>query len=107
MAKLTRKNLMVDAEAIRQLAHERGTSESEAVRNAVAHQLAWQGMAKAITELHELGAAVREVAYQDVAWRMIFALSVRAGRYDVVAARGAGLQGIGGNYRVGLEVDFD
>ena len=53
------------------------------------------------------GAAVREVAYQDVAWRMIFALSVRAGRYDVVAARGAGLQGIGGNYRVGLEVDFD
>ena len=53
------------------------------------------------------GAAVREVAYQDAAWRFSFALGVRAGRYDVIAARGSGLQGIGGNYRVGLEVDFD
>lgn len=52
-------------------------------------------------------ACVRETAYGQADWRVIFALSVRAGRYDVIAARGSGLQGVGGNYRVGIEVDWD
>src|SRR4051794_19773590 len=39
-ASLTRKNLMVDAAATAALAHARGLSESEAVRQAVAEALA-------------------------------------------------------------------
>jgi hypothetical protein len=53
---LTRKNLMVDAEALRALARARGTSESEAVREAIAQALAWSGMAGALDELRRLGA---------------------------------------------------
>lgn len=56
MARLVRKNLMVDAEAIRGLARERGTSESEAVRDAVRVALARQGMVNALIALHEMGA---------------------------------------------------
>jgi hypothetical protein len=37
---------------------------------------------------------------------VIFAIGIRAGRYDVIAARGSGIHGLGANYRVGLEVDF-
>ncbi len=51
-----RKNLMVDAEAIAELARRRGTSESEAVRAAVAQALAWEGMADALEELGRMGA---------------------------------------------------
>jgi hypothetical protein len=47
---------MVDAEAIGELARRRGTSESEAVRDAVAQALAWEGMADALEELGRLGA---------------------------------------------------
>jgi hypothetical protein len=53
---LTRKNLMVDEDALRALAHARGTSESEAARDAIAHALAWSGMAYALDELRRLGA---------------------------------------------------
>ena len=56
MARLVRKNLMVDAEALRDLARERGTSESAAVRDAVAFALAAQEMVSALEELHEMGA---------------------------------------------------
>jgi hypothetical protein len=60
MAKLTRKNLMVDADAVRQLAAERGTSESQAVRDAVAAALrreVWgKQLMESIQELHDLGA---------------------------------------------------
>jgi hypothetical protein len=47
---------MVDAEAIRQLARERGTSESGAVRDAVAFALAAQDMVAALEGLHAVGA---------------------------------------------------
>jgi hypothetical protein len=40
MSRLVRKNLVVDPEPIRELARRRGTSESEAVRQAVAFVLA-------------------------------------------------------------------
>ena len=53
---LVRKNLMIDADALRALARARGTSESEAVRDAVAQALAWNGMADALEELRRLGA---------------------------------------------------
>jgi len=56
MARLVRKNLMVDPEALRELARERGTSESEAVRDAVAFALAAQEMVAALKGLHTLGA---------------------------------------------------
>ena len=53
MAKLMRKNLMVDGEKIRELARRRNTSESEAVRQAVDHALAAEEVMAAIRELHE------------------------------------------------------
>jgi hypothetical protein len=56
MARLVRKNLMVDAGALHSLARQRGTSESAAVRDAVANALAAQEMANALMELHEMGA---------------------------------------------------
>jgi len=56
MARLVRKNLMVDAESLRSLANERGTSESAAVRDAVTLALAANEMVSAIKGLHELGA---------------------------------------------------
>ena len=56
MARFVRKNLMVDAEAIHDLARERGTSESEAVRDAVAYALAGREMVSALKGLHEIGA---------------------------------------------------
>lgn len=56
MARWARKNLMVDPDAIRQLAQQRGTSESEAVREAVDVALATQEMVAALQGLHQLGA---------------------------------------------------
>jgi hypothetical protein len=53
---LVRKNLMVDAEAVRALARERGTSESEAVRDAVAFALASHEIVAALKGLHQVGA---------------------------------------------------
>ena len=56
MARLTRKNLMVDAAALRELARVRGTSESEAARDAVVFALAAQEMVAALQGLHEVDA---------------------------------------------------
>jgi hypothetical protein len=52
------------------------------------------------------GAVVRESEFGDNGWRAVLAVGIRAGQYDILAARGSGLRGIGANYRVGLEVDF-
>jgi mevalonate pyrophosphate decarboxylase len=53
--KYARKNLMVDDEKVKALAKAKGTSESEAVRDAVAFALAAEEIAAAIRELHDLG----------------------------------------------------
>jgi hypothetical protein len=55
MAGLTRKNLMVDAEQIRDLARQRGVSESQAVREAVDFALAAEEVMAAVRELHGRG----------------------------------------------------
>jgi hypothetical protein len=55
MSGLTRKNLMVDAAKVRDLARRRGTSESGAVRQAVDFALAAEEVMAAIRELHESG----------------------------------------------------
>jgi hypothetical protein len=55
MTGLTRKNLMVDADKVRELARQRGTTESQAVREAVDFALAAQEVMAAIRELHERG----------------------------------------------------
>lgn len=46
-----------------------------------------------------------ERAFGGDALRFVLAVGVRAGRYAVVAARGGGIEGVGANYRVGLDVD--
>jgi len=56
MGRIVRKNLMVDEDALRELAKERGTSESQAVRYAVDRALGAQEMLAALKELHDLGA---------------------------------------------------
>jgi hypothetical protein len=55
VSRLVRKNLVVDAEKVRELARQRGTSESEAVRQAVDHALAAEDVMAAIRELHARG----------------------------------------------------
>lgn len=55
MAGLTRKNLMVDADKVRDLAQQRGTSESQAVREAVDFALVAEEVMAAIRDLHEQG----------------------------------------------------
>jgi hypothetical protein len=50
---------------------------------------------------------VHESAFESADWRLALALGIRAGRYNIMAARGSGIRGIGANYRVGLEVDFN
>jgi hypothetical protein len=55
VSQFVRKNLMVDAEKVRELARQRGTSESEAVRQAVEHALGVEEVMTAIRELHALG----------------------------------------------------
>ena len=56
MARLVRKNLIVDADTLSELAHRLGTSESEAVRQSVRRALGGQQMMAALEGLHELGA---------------------------------------------------
>jgi hypothetical protein len=56
VARLVRKNLMVDAEALSELAEKRGTSESQAVREAVQMALGAQEIIAAIQGLHDMGA---------------------------------------------------
>jgi hypothetical protein len=55
VAKLTRKNLMVDADNVHELARRRGTTESQAVREAVDFALMAEEVMTAIRELHERG----------------------------------------------------
>jgi hypothetical protein len=55
VADLARKNLIVDAGKVRDLARRRGTSESEAVRQAVDFALAAEEVMAAVRELHERG----------------------------------------------------
>ncbi len=60
MARLTRKNLMVDDEKVKELARRRGTSESEAVRVAIERELAAEELMTAMRQLQESG-GVRDV----------------------------------------------
>jgi hypothetical protein len=55
MAGLSRKNLIVDADKVRELAHRQGTSESQAVRQAVDFALMAEEVMAAIRELHARG----------------------------------------------------
>ena len=55
MPRLMCKNLMVDGEKISELARRRGTSESEAVRQAVEYALAAEEVMAAIRELRARG----------------------------------------------------
>jgi hypothetical protein len=55
MAKLTRKNLMVDEEKVRELARRRNTSESNAVRQVVEWALMADEFGEVIRELHARG----------------------------------------------------
>jgi hypothetical protein len=55
MARFTRKTLMVDAEHVRLLAELRGTSESEAVRQAVAQVLLAEETMRAVREIRDEG----------------------------------------------------
>lgn len=56
MSRLVRKNLVVDPDELRAWARERGTSESEAVRDAVRLALAGQEMVAALQGLHDVEA---------------------------------------------------
>ena len=56
MARLVRKNLMVDPVAVSELAQRRGTTESQAVREAVEMALGATDMTAALEGLHRLGA---------------------------------------------------
>ena len=55
MSRLVRKNLMVDPDELRALAQERGTSESDAVRDAVRLARAGREMVTALRGLHDAG----------------------------------------------------
>ena len=55
MGAFVRKNLMVDADAERALAQQRGTSESEAVRWAVEQALGWRETADALRAIADTG----------------------------------------------------
>jgi hypothetical protein len=55
VAGLARKNLMVDADKIRELVRRRKTSESDAVRQAVDFALAADEVMAAVRELHARG----------------------------------------------------
>jgi hypothetical protein len=55
MRRLDRKNLVVDAEKVRDLARRRKTSESEAVRQAVDFALAAEEVMAAVRGLHAHG----------------------------------------------------
>ena len=55
MAGLSRKSLMVDADKVRELARQRGMTESQAVREAVEFALAAEEINAAIRELHKRG----------------------------------------------------
>ena len=56
MARLVRKHLIVDADELGLLAEQRGTSESEAVREAVRQALAAEQMVQSLKQLHDMDA---------------------------------------------------
>ena len=56
MSRLVRKNLIVDPDELRSLAQHRGTSESEAVRQAVRQALAAEEMVQSLKQLHDIDA---------------------------------------------------
>jgi len=56
MVRRIRKKLIVDADELRLLAHRRGTSESEAVREAVRQALAAERMVDSVKRLHDMDA---------------------------------------------------
>ena len=51
-------------------------------------------------------ALTREAARGHVAWRPAVSLSLQVGRYTITAARGSGVNEVGGTFRVGLDVVF-
>ena len=55
MAKLVRKNLMVDEEKLKELARRRGTSESAAVRELVDHALVADEVGEIFADLQRRG----------------------------------------------------
>jgi hypothetical protein len=55
VASLTRKNLIVDADNVRELARRRGVSESGAVRRAVDFARVAEEVMAAVRELHDRG----------------------------------------------------
>ncbi len=63
---LQRKNLIVDAARVRELAARLRVSESEAVRQAVSLALARQDIAEGLRQLHERGTFLD--AYRRAAW---------------------------------------
>lgn len=58
----TRKNLMLDAARLRELAARRGESESAVVRDAIDEALFAEELADLLRQLHEAGFAVSEPA---------------------------------------------
>ncbi len=48
----------------------------------------------------------REQGFGTTSWRPVAALAFRAGRYRVSLARGSGLNGVGGVFRIGLGADI-
>ena len=49
-------------------------------------------------------AVTRESGYVEAAWRPGVSLSLQVGRYTIGAARGSGVNGVDGTYRVGMNV---
>ena len=50
--------------------------------------------------------ATREAAFGSAAWRPSVSLALRVGRYTIAAARGSGINDIGGTYRVGIDIEI-
>ena len=55
MGKLVRKNLMLDADQLRELARRKGTNESETVRDLIKHALTAEEVIDVFRELHARG----------------------------------------------------
>jgi hypothetical protein len=56
--------------------------------------------------LHFNGALINERAYGTGSWRSVLDLELAVGRYSIAFARASGLNDLGANYRVGLDVVF-
>jgi hypothetical protein len=55
VTRLVRKNLMLDADVLREFARRKGTSESEAVREAIKHALAAEEIEEIVREFNRRG----------------------------------------------------